>query len=154
MDDILYEKRLEALAALEDALEEIEGGDGLSTFVEGHGLQSRRFRFEWHEPVLHISYDLPTGRVLAPVEAQKADDEEAAAAIRLAILVFRAMLDGRTEELEDGSVWLWCDEDGARYAIYGSDGSLEDKGDGWAVLMPPLEILFRDVSKTLAVFWA
>lgn len=153
MEDERKEKRMEVLAGLEDALEEIESGEGLSTFVEGHGFQSRRFRFEWHEPVLHISYDLPTGRVLASEEAQKADDEEAAAAIRMAILVFRAMLDGRTEELEDGSVCLWCDEDGARYAIYDPDGSLVDKGDGWAVLIPPLETLFRDVSATLAIFW-
>jgi hypothetical protein len=75
MEDKLKEKRMEALAGLEDALEEIESGEGLSTFVEGHGLQSRRFRFEWHEPVLHISYDLPTGRVLASEEERKADDE-------------------------------------------------------------------------------
>lgn len=93
---------MEALAGMEDALEEIESGEGLSTFVEGHGLQSRRFRFEWHEPVLHISYDLPTGRVLASEEDRKADDEEAAAAIRMAILVFRAMLDGKIGEDGDG----------------------------------------------------
>ncbi len=102
MEDKLKEKRMEALAGLEDALEEIESGEGLSTFVEGHGLQSRRFRFEWHEPVLHISYDLPTGRVLASEEDRKADDEEAAASIRMAILVFRAMLDGKIGEDGDG----------------------------------------------------
>ncbi len=52
-------------ARLENALEEIKSGEGLSTFVEGHGLQSRRFRFEWHEPSLDISFELPTGRVLS-----------------------------------------------------------------------------------------
>jgi hypothetical protein len=154
MEDTLKEKRMEAVAGLEDALEEIESGEGLSTFVEGHGLQSRRFRFEWREPGLEISYDLPTGRVLAPEEDQQADDAEAASAIRLALLVFRAIHDGRTAELEDGLVGVSCDEDGAHYVVYGPDGSLVDKGDGWSVLIPPLETLFRDVSKTLAIFWA
>ena len=76
----MEEKRRETIAELENALEEIESGDGLLTFVEGHGLNSHRFRFEWSEPLLHISYDLPTGRVLSPEEDQKADDAEAGGA--------------------------------------------------------------------------
>ena len=54
IDEDIKEKRMEALAGLEEALEEIKNGEGLSTFVEGHGLQSRRFRFEWLEPSLQI----------------------------------------------------------------------------------------------------
>ena len=73
----MEEKRIEAIAELENALEEIESGEGLSTFVEGHGLQSHRFRFEWSEPLLQISYDLPTGRILSPEDDQKSDDAEA-----------------------------------------------------------------------------
>ena len=46
----MNQKRIEAIAGLENALNEIESGEGLSTFVEGHGLQSHRFRFEWSEP--------------------------------------------------------------------------------------------------------
>ena len=76
----MEEKRRETIAELENALEEIESGEGLSTFVEGHGLNSHRFRFEWSEPLLTISYDLPTGRALSPEEDQKADDAEAGAA--------------------------------------------------------------------------
>ena len=45
-DDATRGKREVALAALEDALDEVDSGEGLSTFVEGYGLQSRRFRFE------------------------------------------------------------------------------------------------------------
>ena len=70
----MEEKRRETIAELENALEEIESGEGLSTFVEGHGLNSHRFHFEWREPLLNLSYDLPTGRVLSPEEGQKADD--------------------------------------------------------------------------------
>ena len=38
LDISLREKRAEAIAALEDALDEVDGGEGLSAFVEGHGL--------------------------------------------------------------------------------------------------------------------
>ena len=48
MEDLMERERIEAVAGLETALEEIKSGEGLSTFVEGHGLQSRRFRFGWH----------------------------------------------------------------------------------------------------------
>lgn len=40
----MKEKRIETIAELENALEGIESGEGLSTFVEGHGLNSHRFR--------------------------------------------------------------------------------------------------------------
>ena len=73
MAETLEERRAEALVELEDALEEIESGEGLSTFVEGHGIQSRVFRFEWREPALQISYELPTGRVLSGEDAEKDD---------------------------------------------------------------------------------
>ena len=43
----MKENRIETIAELENALEEIESGEGLSTFVEGHGLHSHRFRFEF-----------------------------------------------------------------------------------------------------------
>ena len=46
MEDLMEKERIEAVASLENALEEIKSGEGLSTFVEGHGLQSHRFRFE------------------------------------------------------------------------------------------------------------
>ena len=106
----MKEKRIETIAELENALEEIESGEGLSTFVEGHGLNSHRFRFEWREPLLHISYDLPTGRVLSPEEDQKADDAEAGAAIRLAIVLLRAFAQGKPESFEDGSEWVFKPE--------------------------------------------
>ena len=87
MDDTLEERRAEALVELEDALEEIVSGEELSSFVEGHGIQSRVFRFEWSEPSLQISYELLTGRVLSGEEAEKRDEAEIAAAIRMAILL-------------------------------------------------------------------
>jgi len=152
IDDEMKNERAEAIAGLEDALDEIESGEGLSTFVEGHGLQSRRFRFEWHEPSLQISYDLSTGRVLAPEDDQKADDAEVGAAIRLALVLLRAVQDGKTEAFEDGILRVECDESGARYAINAPDGSVIDEGNGWSGLVYRLETLFRDSEEELIIF--
>ena len=152
IDEDIKEKRMEVLARLEEALEEIKSGEGLSTFVEGHGLQSRRFRFEWLEPSLQISYDLPTGRVLSPETDQKADDEEVGAAIRLALVLFQAVQDGNTEVFEDGMLSVSCDDNGAHYALYAPDGSVKDEGDGWGGLVSRLEAIYRDSEEELIIF--
>ena len=152
LDDITKE-RAEAVAGLEDALGEIEGGVGLSTFVEGHGLQSRRFRFEWSEPSLHISYDLPTGRVLSPEEDQNADDAEVGAAIRLALVLLRATQDGKAEAFEGGVLSVSCDDSGASYAIHAPDGRVIDEGDGWSGLISRLEGLFGGSADNVMIIW-
>jgi len=150
MDDI-EEKREEARAGLEAALEELESGEGLSTFVEGHGLQSHRFRFEWSEPLLQISYDLPTGRVLSPEEDQKTDDAEAGAAIRLALVLLHAVQDGKTEAFEEGTLSVSYDDSGAHYAIHAPDGNVVDEGDGWSGLVSRLEVHFGDSSENVII---
>jgi len=149
----MKEKRIETIAKLQNALEEIESGEGLSTFVEGHGLQSHRFRFEWSEPLLHISYDLPTGRVLSPEEDQKADDAEAGAAIRLAIVLLRAFEQGKPESFGDGSLSVYCDDDGARYEIRSDDGSVIDEEEGWSGLASRLEGVFMDMADGPVIIW-
>lgn len=149
----LREKREEALAALEDALDEVDSGEGLSTFVEGHGLQSRRFRFEWCEPSLDISFDLPTGRVLSSEDDQTADDAEAGAAIRLALVLLRAVQSGKTEVFEDGTLSVSCDDDGAQYVVRAPDGSVVDEGDGWAGLVSRLESVWGDSEELLTIIW-
>ena len=145
--------RTEAIAELEEALGEIEGGEGLSTFVEGHGLQSRRFRFEWREPSLQISFDLPTGRVLSPEEEQRADDAEAGAAIRLALVLLRALQSGKDGVFEDGALSVSCDDSGASYAIHAPDGSVIDEGDGWSGLVSRLEGLLGDSAGDVMIIW-
>ena len=149
----MEEKRIAAIAELENALEEIESGEGLSTFVEGHGLQSHRFRFEWCEPLLQISYDLPTGRILSPEDDQKSDDAEAGAAIRLALVLLRAFEQGKPEAFEDGALSVSCDDDGARYEIRAADGSVIDEEEGWSGLASRLEGVFGDLSEELMIFW-
>ena len=149
----MKEKRIEAIAWLEEALAEIESGEGLSTFVEGHGLQSHRFRFDWSEPSLNISYDLPTGRVLSPEDDQHADDAEAGAAIRLALVLLQSLEQGKTEAFEGGALRVACDDEGARYEILAEDGSVIDEGEGWSGLASRLEGVFGDLSEELMIFW-
>lgn len=153
IDDNMEEKRAEAVAALEDALDEIKSGEGLSAFVEGHGLQSHRFRFEWREPSLQISYNLPTGRVLSPEEDQRADDAEAGAAIRLALVLLRAVQDGKTEMFEDGMLSVSCDDSGTSYSIHAPDGSVIDEGDGCSGLVSRLENIFGDSKENVMIIW-
>ena len=149
----MNQKRIEAIAGLENALNEIESGEGLSTFVEGHGLQSHRFRFEWNEPLLQISYDLPTGRILSPEEDQKMDDAEAGAAIRLALVLLRAFENGTPQEFEDGTLSVSCDDDGAHYEILAEDGSVIDAEEGWSGLASRLESVFGDLAEDLTIIW-
>jgi hypothetical protein len=153
MAETLEERRAEALVELEDALEEIESGEGLSTSVEGHGIQSRVFRFEWSEPKLQISYELPTGRVLSGEDAEKDDEAEIAAAIRMALILLRAARDGKLEEACYGSVSVSCDETGAQYAIRAEDGSMIDESEGWSGLVSRLEGVLGDASDDLVVIW-
>ena len=52
----------ETIEELRAALAELESGEGLSRFVEGHGLQSRFFAFSWKSEGLSIDFNLPCGR--------------------------------------------------------------------------------------------
>lgn len=149
MDD----ERSSAAANLEAALQEIELGEGLSTNVEGHGIQSRVFRFDWREPALQISYELPTGRVLSGEETQKRDDAEISAAIRMALILLRAVMDGKIAVAGYGSVSVSCDDSGARYAIYAPDGNLIEEAEGWTGLVARLENIFDESSEEFVIIW-
>ena len=153
MAETLEERRAEALVDLEEALEEIESGEGLSMFVEGHGIQSRVFSFEWSEPQLQISYELPTGRVLSGEEAEKSDDAEIAAAIRMALVLLRTVRDGKMEGAGYGSISVSCDDDGASYAIRAEDGSLIEESEGWSSLVKRLEDVLGDAVEDLVIIW-
>ena len=153
MAETLEERRAEVLVDLEEALEEIESGEGLSIFVEGHGIQSRVFRFEWSEPKLQISYELPTGRVLSGEEAEKSDDAEIAAAIRMALVLLRTVRDGKMEEAGYGSISVSCDDDGASYAIRAEDGSLIEESEGWSSLVKRLEDVLGDAVEDMVIIW-
>ena len=153
MEDLMEKERIEAVAGLENALEEIKSGEGLSTFVEGHGLQSRRFRFEWHEPSLDISFELPTGRVLSGYEDAKSDDAEADAAIRMALVLLSAVRGGKIADAGWGRLDVSCDESGARYSLFAPDGSVIEEAEGWTGLISRLEGVFGDDVGELVIIW-
>ena len=152
MDESAAETREDAIAALNAAFAELEGGEGLSRFVGGHGLMSRRFEFEWREPALEIDFRLPYARVLSDEESQKDDDAEVGAAIRMAILLLT--VEGRKIDGGDGmALSVWLDETGAGYSIRDEQGELVDSGDDWSGLVRRLESVLPEGEQNLAVIW-
>ena len=138
---------------LKAAIAELESGNGLERFVEGHGLQSRRFRFAWREPPLDIDIRLPYARVLSAKAEQRADEAQVCAACRMALLLIVAADRGKL--LSDGEARLSvaADEFGTRYAVYGTDGAELDSGDGWEVLVGRLEAALPADTGDVQVFW-
>jgi len=152
MDNNNAETREETIAALNAALAELEGGEGLSRFVGGHGVMSRRFEFSWSEPTLEIDFRLPYARVLSDEDSQKNDDAEIGAAIRMAILLLT--VEGRGNDVADGMVVsVWVDEAGAGYSIRDGQGEIVDSGDDWSGLAHRLELALPEVEEDLAVIW-
>ena len=140
------------IADLEAVVSGIETGALPARFVQGHGLQSRRFRFDWSDDVLALHFDLPCCRVLSGDEQIRADEAEIAAACRMGLLLLAAHADGKLLHGEDGEASLaaTCDDFGARYAIRNAEGETLDAGDGWAVLAARLEGAFAPDAGTAA----
>lgn len=152
MDDNTAETRKGTIAALNAALEELESGEGLSRFLDGHGLMSRRFEFEWREPKLEIDFRLPYARVLADEESQQDDDAEVGAAIRMAILLLT--VDGeKADDIDGMSLSVWVDENGAGYSIRDVEGEVVDSGDDWSGLVHRLESALPEGEESLSVIW-
>ena len=152
MDDNAPEPREETIAALNAALAELEGGEGLSLFAGGHGFMSRRFEFSWSEPALEIDFRLPYARVLSDEESQKDDDAEIGAAIRMAILLLT--IENRRNDAVDGmALSVWVNENGAGYSIQDGQDELVDSGDDWSGLVHRLESVLPEGEEDLAVIW-
>ncbi len=149
----LDEQRTEAAEALHSALAELESGNGLPDFVEGHGLQSRYFAFSWHSDWLSISYRLPYARVLSGEEAMSLDNVRIGAAIRMAMLLLSAT--SAEAILHDGEAELSVEagESGVRYAITGPDGEEIDFADDWQPLIARLEKDVSSAGESLHIIW-
>ena len=142
-------RRAEAVEELRAALAELESGEGLTRLVGGHGIQSRVFEFEWSEALLEISFRLPYGRVLQDEASQKEDEEEIGAAIRMAMLLLETA--GRMEA--SSRLEVSCNDHGTSYAVYSSDGELEDSGTDWVPLVKRLENELGDTTEPLSIIW-
>ena len=142
-------KRAEAVEELRAAFAALESGEGLTRLAGGHGIQSRVFEFEWDEPALGIRLRLPYARVLSDEAAQKEDEEEIGAAIRMAI--FLLAMAGRMES--ESRIEVSCDDHGTAYAVYAADGELEDSGTDWAPLVKRFETEFGAAAEPLSIIW-
>ena len=152
-DEHLAERRTETAETLRSALGELESGNALSDFVEGHGLQSWHFVFSWRSDWLSISYRLPYARVLSGEEAMSLDNARIGAAIRMAILLLAS--DSGEALLHDGEAELSVEADdlGARYAIMGPDGEEIDSADDWQPLVARLENDLPSAGDSLQIIW-
>ena len=137
-----------AIAALKVALEELDTEEGLTSFVEGHGIQSLFFVWRWNDERRCIDFHLPYARVLETEEEQKEDSAEIAAAIKMALLLLSL---GNTLEER---IEVDCDEDGTRYSVRTTDGELVDSGDDWRTLLNRIEtILPSDAETNITIIW-
>ena len=149
MENDIESKRAAVLAELKAAFAELESGEGLTRLVGGHGIQSRVFAFEWDEPTLGIRFRLPYARLLQDEAAQKEDDEEIGAAIRMAILLLTSA--GRL--VSESRLEVTCNDHGTTYAVYAADGELEDSGTDWTPLVKRFETEFGDAAEPLSIIW-
>ena len=142
------DERIAAIAALNVALEELDTEEGLTSFVEGHGIQSLFFVWRWNDERRCIDFHLPYARVLETEEEQKEDSAEIAAAIKMALLLLSL---GNTLEER---IEVDCDEDGTRYSVRTTDGELVDSGDDWRTLLNRIEtILPSDAETNITIIW-
>lgn len=149
----MNETRAETIELLQQALASLETGGDPDPYMAGHGLQSRRLRFAWDEPALGIDFDLPIFCVLSDEEIQAADAAEAAAALRMAILLLAAAEQDRLAV--DGEARLTVTHDGetAAWCSYAPDGEIVAQGDDWDALAARLEATFPATSGAPAVIW-
>ena len=142
----------EAIEELRAALAELESGEGLSRFVEGHGLQSRVFVFSWESEELSIDFELPCERVLSDEEERALDAVRVGSALRLAILLLEAAAEGRLLAEGEAGLSVSADEDGVRYAVSGPDGGVIDEAEDWDPLVARLDAALPD-GDDVQIFW-
>ena len=148
-----YENSNDAIEALRSALAELESGNWLSNFVEGHGIQSWYFAFSWQSDWLRIEYRLPYRRVLSGDEAVSLDNARIGAAIRMAVLLLATT--SAEAVLHDGEAALSVEagESGLRYEITGPDGEEIDSADDWQPLIARLENDPSSSGESLKIIW-
>ncbi len=143
-----------AIDNLRTAIAGLQSGEGPVPFIEGHGLQSHRFRFEWRDEKLSIDYELPCACVLSDEESQREDDAEIGAACRMAILLLSALEAGELLQEGEASLSVTCDDGGTHYAVFDAEGETLDTGDDWAVLVSRLEEVFMEkASGGFSIIW-
>ena len=146
-------KREMTVAELEAALQELESGEELTLFAEGHGLQSRLFVFAWREPQLDIDIRLPYARVLNDEETQAADNAEIGAALRMARLLLLVAANDALLQEGEAALFVSLDEDSARYRVVDAEGATRDEGNDWSGLTARLEAALPRDAENVSIIW-
>ena len=150
MKDKTAEETVEELRA---AIAELESDGGLERFVEGHGLQSRYFRFKWDSAHLAIDFRLPYARVLSDEESQAEDSASVGGALRLAILLILADDDGQLLLEGESAISVSADDLGRHYTVTGADGGTLDSGDDWDSIIARLDSVFMNEADAVQIIW-
>lgn len=153
MDEELKKRREDAITELQTALAELASGIELSRFVNGHGLQSRYFEFEWNDPALGISFRLPYDCVLSDDETQNADSSEIGAALRMAVLLLDTANRGALFQQDEEFLSVSLDDGGAEYRFFGPSGNAADSGENLEVLISRLELALPSEANSQVLIW-
>ncbi len=147
-------QRMSVIEELRAELNGFEAGEGLSRFVDGHGLQSNMFRFDWDDPMLRISFELPYACVLSEEEQQADDNAEISASIRMAILLLVAAEGGTLLQEGEARLSVTHDGDSFGWAVYDADGYLLDDAEEWDSLAARLEnTVSSDAENAVSIIW-
>ncbi len=126
----------------------IRCGKAASALLQGHGIQSLFFVWRWDDEKRRVDFHLPYARVLETEEEQKDDNEEIAAAIKMAILLL-SLGDAMEERIE-----IECDEDGTRYSVRTADGELVDSGNDWRGLLSRIKATIpAGAESNITIIW-
>ena len=153
MDEELKKRREDAITELQSALDELSSGSEMTRFVNGHGLQSRYFEFEWNDPALAIDFRLPYDCVLSDDETQKADASEIGAALRIAVLLLDTANRGALFQQGEEFLSVSLDEGGAEYRFFSPAGSVVDSGENLAVLVSRIELSLPSEANSQVLLW-
>ena len=132
---------------------EMETEDGLVSFVEGHGVQSRFFAFSWRSDDLEINFRLPFARVLSVEEEQELDKARIGAAIRLAVLLLNSDEAGKLLQDGESTISVYADDSGAGYSVVDAEGAEVDSGEGFEPLVVRLESSLDSEEGHLTIIW-
>ena len=149
----MEDKRQEMIDALRAAMAEMESEEGLVSFIEGHGLQSRVFALSWQSDTLRIDFRLPFARVLSDEEEQELDKARIGAAIRLAVLLLNSDEAGKLLQDGESTISVYADDSGAGYSVVDADGAEVDSGEGFEPLVARLESSLDSEEGHLTIIW-
>lgn len=132
---------------------EMQSEEGLVSFLEGHGLQSRVFALSWQSNTLRIDFRLPFARVLSDEEEQELDKARIGAAIRLAVLLLNSDEAGKLLQDGESTISVYADDSGAGYSVVDADGAEVDSGEGFEPLVARLESSLDSEEGHLTIIW-